>query len=612
MSGTLLKETLKQLGYPKADSLDSLDWIFGNETVVPFLEWFCNSITSENVLSPKDMEEYNTLAESKDGVLEGSQLETALTNLQATEEEEPVSEEEIKKEVDMLTSHCQTYRRRKHNLIQRRNMLSLHHTSRVHSLNKLDKVEANVKRPYKKSLEQCHADNAELNSRMEKMVELVEECNSLYHLPLKPLDEASRPLFLSQLPLTQYIDKEDAFATELTSYTKRQFFEGIAEMTGQGQSSQYEFLDVSNVDRDLLTGGSEEDHAQQCQQLASIQARYPKAKTDLLNAKLTCRSRRRAVDTGEDVLQSLQRGEFSRDITKIRRSYEDVRNSLLVVDRDLDGIMQQDLPTLIKQSTATQVSKILTGDYNLKLARQDYFITNQDKLIQQLISWRSRNEFLTMAFGVEIRHHQDVYRLLSTAHQQLQSHLKLWQERMKMMEDPLLTPAKYQRGTIDSRDAFTTRLYKILDTEESDKEQQLFLTYSALVENAEKLYQDNVDARTAAEVESGKKEKSIIDREKNLQSCERSLYSGSSTCGVPVLTHQEILTAFSKLDGQIKKLSQAIKEICTDIDHKKQVLKNDRTLMKERKLFVYFFSDPQRLRQILEEKAEELRAQQVQ
>ena len=31
-----------------------------------------------------------------------------------------------------------------------------------------------------------------------------------------------------------------------------------------------------------------------------------------------------------------------------------------------------------------------------------------------------------------------------------------------MMEDPLLTPAKYQRGTIDSRDTFTTRLYRML------------------------------------------------------------------------------------------------------------------------------------------------------
>lgn len=41
---------------------------------------------------------------------------------------------------------------------------------------------------------------------------------------------------------------------------------------------------------------------------------------------------------------------------------------------------ERDIPALIQESTASQVSKILTGDYNLKLARQDYFISNQDKV----------------------------------------------------------------------------------------------------------------------------------------------------------------------------------------------------------------------------------------
>ena len=51
-----------------------------------------------------------------------------------------------------------------------------------------------------------------------------------------------------------------------------------------------------------------------------------------------------------------------------------------MVKRDIAGMAERDIPALIQESTASQVSKILTGDYNLKLARQDYFISNQDQV----------------------------------------------------------------------------------------------------------------------------------------------------------------------------------------------------------------------------------------
>ena len=61
-------------------------------------------------------------------------------------------------------------------------------------------------------------------------------------------------------------------------------------------------------------------------------------------------------------------------------------------------------------------------------------------------------------------------------------------------------------------------------------------------------------------------------REKNLHSCEECLYSGSSTTGgTPTLTHPDLVSAFSQLESQMKKINQAIKDICTDIEKKKQV-----------------------------------------
>ena len=46
----------------------------------------------------------------------------------------------------------------------------------------------------------------------------------------------------------------------------------------------------------------------------------------------------------------------------------------------MDCLAQQQVPTLIRESAALQVTKILRGDYNLKIARQDYFTSNQDQV----------------------------------------------------------------------------------------------------------------------------------------------------------------------------------------------------------------------------------------
>ena len=51
---------LSRIGYPKADEFegDSLEWLFDCESLVPFLEWFCENIHETNVLSQEDLNRY--------------------------------------------------------------------------------------------------------------------------------------------------------------------------------------------------------------------------------------------------------------------------------------------------------------------------------------------------------------------------------------------------------------------------------------------------------------------------------------------------------------------------------------------------------------------------
>lgn len=58
--GRRFVRALSRIGYPKADEFegDSLEWLFDCESLVPFLEWFCENIHETNVLSQEDLNRY--------------------------------------------------------------------------------------------------------------------------------------------------------------------------------------------------------------------------------------------------------------------------------------------------------------------------------------------------------------------------------------------------------------------------------------------------------------------------------------------------------------------------------------------------------------------------
>ena len=57
--GRRFVDTLKNLGYPKSHDLqtEAFDWMFENEAVAPFLDWFIDNVGPANVLSTQEITE---------------------------------------------------------------------------------------------------------------------------------------------------------------------------------------------------------------------------------------------------------------------------------------------------------------------------------------------------------------------------------------------------------------------------------------------------------------------------------------------------------------------------------------------------------------------------
>ena len=55
--GKRVLEVISRLGYGQSHDLqaESFDWMFENEAVTPFLDWFCDNVGPSNVLSKQEI-----------------------------------------------------------------------------------------------------------------------------------------------------------------------------------------------------------------------------------------------------------------------------------------------------------------------------------------------------------------------------------------------------------------------------------------------------------------------------------------------------------------------------------------------------------------------------
>ncbi|KAL5021994.1 hypothetical protein ScPMuIL_001149 [Solemya velum] len=618
MSGVQFAETLRCLSYPNVENLvpQGLDWMFENEAILPFLEWFCNNISSSNLLDPRDVHEFHVLEESPEGVLEGRQLDEAVQNI-LTANDDSANEETLIEDIKQLTDDLQKCNNRKQILLQKRNKFSLHLTGLRHRIGKLGELESGVKSVYRRSLEQTQADNTELSRNMEMLSQSVSHLHSMYQeLPSsnEPKDINQPSLFLSQLTLQEFYGCEERYTQELTAYTKKQFFEGIAEMSGQAEGSRYELLEVSDPDLLLIRGEREEIGMNDCSDLARLLKFFPKNESLHINAKINSHRVSQSLNEADSMLQSLQLGGFGTETTALSQRLHETKSALHAVRRDLAVLAEKEVPALIHESAVSQVIPILTGDYNLKLARQDYFTSNQGQVIDYLVQQRARNEFLTMAYEVEARGHRDIHRLLTAVSMLLEAHIKCRQDRMSAMDDTAMSQSRHHRETLDTRDRSTARLHQMLVEEDRmSQDHHLFHTHAEFIEGAEKLQQKRQAMDNALVAMKDKHEDRIHVLEQTVQNCEEMIYAGSSTTsGQPSLTPRQIRDSMLQLEDMLKKLEHTIMELRKGVDSKKKTIKNESLLARERNLLTYFFIHPNKLQESIDEISSRLQSQRVQ
>lgn len=235
-----------RLIYPHADTLCEKDfeWLFDCPETKQFLEWFCGTVSEENVLSPAEVEAYEALLAAGKPILEGDALEEALKmccqapQLPSSIVDEGPSQEALQQELQELKHY------RDHQLWRYRKLLAW--TNKLQQEQKYLEEEEKV---VKQESRMAHMDlkakifrtRAEL-SQVSKTAKQNSECHG-------NMGMGQLPTLLCQIDLGPYLEQEQQATDTFESFIQQVLPESVQapdvwEASARGESSLKEGLEA--------------------------------------------------------------------------------------------------------------------------------------------------------------------------------------------------------------------------------------------------------------------------------------------------------------------------------------------------------------------------------
>lgn len=580
-------ETLKKIHYPKADALngEDFDWLFETPEVERFLKWFCGSVTEQNVLSEEELQAFRALQKSGKPILEGAALDEALKTCNTSNLKTPTPDD---KELEKLEKEVQTLQKLKNLKIQRRNKCQLMASATMHRSLRLNAKEAAATKKLKQSQGILNAVTAKMKHELQALTDGVAKL-MMFFRP-SDLGQGTNPLvFLSQLSLEKYLSQEEQSTAALTLYTKKQFFQGIHEVVESSNEENFQLLDIQAPS----FCDNQEILEQRRLEMARLQLAYICAQHQLIHLKASNLSMKSSIKWAEENLpgltsEALGKGNLDAKISSLN-------SQILTLEEQITHIKDKSLPAVVRENAQLLNMPVVKGDFDLQIAKQDYYTARQELVLNQLIKQKASFELLQLSYEIELRKHRDIHRHLENLVQELSQSNMMLHQRLEMLADPSVSQQINPRNTIDTKDYSTHRLYQLLEGD--NKKKELFITHGNLEEVAEKLKQDISLVQDQLTISAQEHSFFLSKLNNDVNMLCDTLYQGGNQL---LLSDQELTEQFHQVESQLNKLNHHLTDILADVKTKRKILASDKLRQMERELYVYFFKDQDYLKDIVE------------
>ncbi|NXH45406.1 HAUS3 protein, partial [Dicaeum eximium] len=581
-------ETLKKIGYPKADELngEDFDWMFESSEDKSFLEWFCGNINEQHVVSEEELQDFDNLLQCGKPVLEGNALDEVLKTLEPRSSKNS-SQEEDREEVKRLEDELQTLQKLKNLQIHRHNKLQQLVTTNSHLLQTFQSREEEARKAWKEGLEVFTAANNKLDNELQSLIAAVKKFASFFTASDSEQGSDAHPVFFSQLSLDKYLSVEDQSTAALTSHIKKRFYEGMSKCAENSHEGSFQL-------EDLIKQVPFDEANEVCevrQEIARLQAAYICAQNQLIQLQAEEEGMNSAIKCAESLLQSSDKDIGQQE--NIDAKIPSLSAEISAIKQDIAQINNEELLPFLKKNAQLLTAPVVKEYLDHQIAQQDCYAAIQDKIGRHLIRQKTSFELIQLACEMEMKKHQEISCQLENLVESLKQSTDELQQRLQVIAER--TEQAKPRNTISAEDGLSCRLYQLL--EGGSKKQQLFKTYKNLDQMAQKLKQDCATVQDQLAASAQEQSLLLSNLERDVGALHGSLYCGTNQIQLrsPELTEQ-----FHQLEVDLDELNNLLKDLVTDLKSKRSFLESNRLHQMERDLYVYFFKDEEHLKEMVE------------
>ncbi|CAI8026237.1 HAUS augmin-like complex subunit 3 [Geodia barretti] len=392
----------------------------GGGKAAHFLQWLCGQLVPANAFSQSELDKFEEM--KKTGVvLEGAELREALGKIEGCSGSEGKTMEQLRAEISCLEQSVSSLKTQLQSINNIQTTLSVHQAGLLKEREEESLTHSHTVSSHQTALHTAQQDNEMVNSAVEGLGSAVDDVISFHQHPQGEEGGGGELSLFSHTSSEHYSSAEDAYLTELTAYTKKQFFQGIAVMAHTSGEDEDGLVDLNDPANILMRGPSSEQYSSHCRELTRLKNLYPVVESQRVSDILAEEYAEAVCRRAEELVSELRDTSSPLDSSLLRQHIGERRGQLSHLQSETCHLARQQLPNLIHDVATLEISTILHGDYSLKMARQDYFTSKQDTVISYLLSQTARQELLSMLYEVELRRHRDTHRLLSAAASQLLS-----------------------------------------------------------------------------------------------------------------------------------------------------------------------------------------------
>ncbi|XP_027113850.2 AUGMIN subunit 3 [Coffea arabica] len=614
-SGARLCALLGELGYQGHELLDpdSFEWPFQYDDVRPILDWLCSSLRPSNVLSPSEVSQYEQFVQ-EGKLLEGEDLDFAYDSISAfstrrDNQEAVFGTEEGLKEIRDATASLKTealeLQKQLRRLQSQYDMLS-GQASALSQGRRARVAATSVVNGQLTSLEDSlSARNLEMNAVLGKMASTAQEL-AHYHSG----DEDG--IYLAYSDFHQYLLVDSSCMKELNQWFSKQLDTGpyrLVSEEGKSKCSWVSLDEISNV----LVRDLEKSHHQRVSELQRLRSIFGTSERQWVEAQVEY-AKQQAILMALKGQVTSDEAHIHLDLHSLRRKHAELVGELSTLYRKEEKLSSETVPDLCWELAQLQDTYILQGDYDLKVMRQEFYINRQKTFINYLVNQLARHQFLKVACQLEKKTMLGAYSLLKVVESELQGYLSAAKGRVGRCMALIQASSEVQeQGAVDDRDTFLHGVRDLLSIySNAQAGLSTYVSAPGIVQQISSLQSDLMSLQSELEHALPDDRNRCINELCTLVQSLQQLLFASSTTAQPILTPRTLMKELDEMEKANAELAAAVEEVSLEHNKKKEIVKHhSQELALQRRVFVDFFCNPDRLRSQVRELTARVRALQA-